>query len=216
MSDLRTFTLGARQTLVEETKALLLQVYGLETNGIFLPKAKLPILARVPEAMATRKRLEKLFSDEQEAGITSADAHQKLVKEAAFTHLNRLVAFKLMEGRKLMRGAVDRYHDSNGFKIYLANHDTDLKLFEKGSMPLDDFGEGPNDRAYRHFLLWQCGELAKEVRVLFDPENLASILFPRPRVVRKIVDALNAEDMKVAWQPGNEETIGWIYQFFIA
>jgi hypothetical protein len=216
MSDLRTFTLWARQKLVEETEALLLQVYGVETDGTFLPKAKLPILARVPEAMATRKRLEKLFSDEQEAGITAADAHQKLVKEVAFTHLNRLVAFKLMEGRKLMRGAIDRYHDSNGFKIYLANHDADLKLFEKGSMPLDDFGEGPNDRAYRHFLLWQCGELAKEVRVLFDPGNLPSLLFPRPRVLREIVDALNAEDMKAAWAPGNEETIGWIYQFFIA
>jgi hypothetical protein len=216
MSDLRAFTLCVRQKLVKETEALLLQIYGLETDGTFLPKAKLPILTRVPEAMATRKRLEKLFSDEQEANITPVDAHQKLVKEVAFTHLNRLVAFKLMEGRKLMRGAVDRYHDSNGFKIYLANHDADLKLFEKGSMPLDDFDEGPNDRAYRQFLLWQCGELAKEVRVLFDPENLASRLFPRPRVLREVVDKLNAEDMKAAWEPGNEETIGWIYQFFIA
>jgi hypothetical protein len=216
MSDLRTFTLWARQILVKETEALLLQIYGLEPDGTFLPKAKLPILARVPEAMATRKRLEKLFSDEQEASITPADGHQKLLKEVAFTHLNRLVAFKLMEGRKLMRGAIDRYQDSNGFKIYLASHDSDLKLFEKGSMPLDDFDEGPSDRAYRHFLLWQCGELAKEVRVLFDPENLASILFPRPRVLREVVDALNAEDMKPAWEPGNEETIGWIYQFFIA
>lgn len=216
MSDLRTFTLWARQALVAETEALLLQIYGLEPDGHFIPKVKLPILARVPEAVATRKRLEKLFADEQEAGITAADAHQKLAKEIAFTHLNRLVAFKLMESRKLMRGAVDRFHDSNGFKIYLANHDADFKLFEKGSMPLDDFDEGPNDRAYRHFLLWACGELAKEVRVLFDPENLASRLFPRPRILREIVDKLNAEDIKTAWEPGNEETIGWIYQFFIA
>ena len=57
-------------------------------------------------------------------------------------------------------------------------------------MPLDDFGEGPNDRAYRHFLLsavWRAG--LKEVRVLFDPENLASILFPRPRALREVIDA---------------------------
>jgi hypothetical protein len=65
-----------------------------------------------------------------------------------------------MEGRKLLRGVIDRYHDSNGFKVYLADHDADLKLFNQGSMPQDDFSEGPSDRAYRHFLLWQCGELA--------------------------------------------------------
>jgi hypothetical protein len=216
MSDLRTFTLWARQKLVKETEALLLQIYGLEADGTFLPKAKLPILARIPEAMATRKRLEKLISDEQEASIPPADAYQKVVKEVAFTHLNRLVAFKLMEGRKLMRGAIDRYHDSNSFKIYLASHDADLKLFEKGSMPLDDFDEGPNDRAYRHFLLWQSAELAKEVRVLFDPGTLPSQIFPRPRILREIIDALNAEDMKEAWAPGNEETIGWVYQAFNA
>jgi hypothetical protein len=214
MADLRTFTLWARGKLTEETENLLLQVYGLEPSGNFLPPATLPVLARMPEVLETRKNLGKLFADEQEAGITPAEAYRKLVKEVAFTHLNRLVAFKLMEGRKLVRGVVDRYQDSNGFKVYLADHDADLKLFNQGSMPQDDFSEGPRDRAYRHFLLWQCGELAKEVRVLFDAANLSSRLFPRPRALRELIDMLNGEDLKEAWTPGNEETIGWIYQYF--
>src|SRR5260370_9171807 len=83
-------------------------------------------------------------------------------------------------------------------------------------MPQDDLGEGTRDRAYRNFLLWQSGELAKEVRVLFDPENLPSKLFPRSRALHELVDMLNSDGIKEAWAPGNEETIGWVYQFFNA
>jgi hypothetical protein len=100
--------------------------------------------------------------------------------------------------------------------MYLAGHDSDLKLYQRGSMPQDDFSQGPSDHAYRNFLLWQYGELAKEVQVLFDPENVASKLFPRPRVLREIIEALNTDDLKDAWGVGNEETIGWVYQFFNA
>ncbi len=216
MPDLRTFTLWARAKLTNEAQELLLQIYGLQDNGQFLQEKKLPILARVADARETRTRLEKLFADEEDAGVPRADAYQKLVKEIAFTHLNRLVALKLLEGRKLIRGAVDRHQDSNAFKMYLAGHEKDLKLFEQGSMPQDDFSEGPSDQAYRHYLLWQYDELAKEIRVLFDSENLASRLFPRPRILKELIEALNASDLKEAWAAGNEETIGWVYQFFNA
>jgi hypothetical protein len=57
--------------------------------------------------------------------------------------------------------------------------------------------------------------LAQEVRVLFDSDNLASHLCPRPQALRQLIDLLNGEQLQDAWQPGNEETIGWVYQFFI-
>jgi hypothetical protein len=216
MADLRKFTLDARKKLTTEASELLLQIYGLEPDGRFVPTAQRSALSRLAGAIDTRNRLEKLFADELEAGLTLVEAHTKLVKEVAFTHLNRLVALKLLEARRIIRGAIDRHHDSNGFKIYLASHDSDLKLFEQGSMPQDDLGEGPSDRAYRNFLLWQYAELAKEVKVLFDPDNLPSRLFPRPRVLREIIDSMNTEEFSDAWAPDNEETIGWVYQFFIA
>jgi len=52
------------------------------------------------------------------------------------------------------------------------------------------------------------------VRVLFDPDALASRLCPRPKALRRLIDMLNAEELAAAWQPGNEETIGWVYQGF--
>ena len=52
--------------------------------------------------------------------------------------------------------------------------------------------------------------------MLFDPDNLASRLCPRPQALRHLIDLLSAEQLQDAWQPGNEETIGWVYQAFNA
>jgi len=38
--------------------------------------------------------------DEAAAGLTAPDARKKLLRETAFTWLNRLVAFRLLEERK--------------------------------------------------------------------------------------------------------------------
>jgi type I restriction-modification system DNA methylase subunit len=219
MADLRTFVLGARKSLIRETEEQLIQLYGLKPTGEFLSEKEVPALTRgdaSKDAQEIRKKLKQLLKDEQEAGIAPSDALKKLTKEVAFTHLNRLVALKLLEGRKLMRGAVNNWHNSNAFLFYLSEHEDDQRLFEQGSQPIDDRGEGPSDRAYRHFLLWEFNKLAEEVKVLFDPANLASRLFPRPLVLRALVNELNGEELKDYWAPGNEETIGWVYQFFIA
>ncbi|MCI0557127.1 MAG: BREX-1 system adenine-specific DNA-methyltransferase PglX, partial [Nitrososphaera sp.] len=143
-------------------------------------------------------------------------AIDKLAKEVAFTHLNRFVAFKMMEARKLIRGTIDRYHDSNAFKFYLADdaHSEDLARYEAGDLPQNIIGEGPRDVAYRHFLLWQCAEMAKEIKVLFDPDDLASRLFPRPRALKELINMLNEPTLQEAWAPANDETIGWVYQYF--
>jgi hypothetical protein len=216
---IRQFTLWARGLLTQEASELLLQVYGLKPDGTFLAAKHLPALEANAEARETRGRLERLLADEKDAGVAPEAAVAKLVKEVAFTHLNRLVALKMLEDperRLIRRAALAGYPEPNGFKMYLPDHEEDYRLYQQGTAPLDELGESPRDRAYRHFLLWQYGELAKEVRVLFDPDNLASRLFPRPKVLRQVIERLNGKELNEAWKPGNEETIGWVYQFFQA
>lgn len=197
---------------MDEMRDLLQSIYGLDSKGKFEDVKRLPAVQSMPEVQATRRRLERFLNDEEHAGLPRPEAAAKLVKEAAFTHLNRLVAFKMMEARKLIRGTLDRYQESNAFKFYLAEHEDDLRLYEQGSLPQNDVGEGPRDRAYRHFLLWQCAQLSKEIKVLFDPENLASQLFPRPRALKSLLEMLNDPALEEAWI--EEETVGWIYQYF--
>src|SRR5439155_6763866 len=107
MPDLRSFTLWARELLTKEAQELLVQVYGLDKNGDFVPLQKLAVLGRHAEVRETRARLERLLADEEDAGVARPDAYRKLVKEVAFTHLNRLVAVKMLEARKVIRGTID-------------------------------------------------------------------------------------------------------------
>lgn len=196
--------LTARTLLMTEARELLEGVYGLYADGRLDPPEKLPQVQADPEAAETYHRLAQFLADERDAGLTRTEAVDRLVKEAAFTHLNRLVAFKMMEARKLIRGTLDRGVDSNAFKFFLADsaHADDLARHERGEV----------DAAYRHFLLWQSGRIAAEVRVLFDPDTLPSRLFPRPRALQALLELLNAPELADAWQA--DETIGWIYQFF--
>lgn len=226
---IREFTLWARSLLTQEASELLRGIYGLKEDGTFFPAKDMPALqmSNAPRneeqktemqfRQDTRQRLEQLIADEKDAGIEPKAAVAKLVKEVAFTHLNRMVALKMLEHperRVVKRAALTGYPDPNGFKMYLPEHESDYKLYQQGTEPLDELTESPRDQAYRHFLLWQCGELAKEVRVLFDTDNLASRLFPRPKVLRELIERLSTEGLQEAWNPGNEETIGWVYQYF--
>lgn len=219
MSDLRSFTLWARGLLTDETSNMLRQVYLLDAKtGERLAVPKGHLLQTSVEAQANRKRIEKLLDDEVDAGLTREVAIAKLIKETAFTHLNRFVAFKLMEAHGLIRSPLAKYHAANGFKMWLGNRPGEVALYEQGDNPnsRDEFGEAPRDRTYRHFLLWQCSELAKEVRVLFDPASVPSLLFPRPGPLKELVDKLNGGERDEDWKSGNEETVGWLYQYFNA
>ncbi len=217
MPDLRQFTLWARELLTKETAEQLQQVYRLDAEtGARLQVPKGHLLEQCAGTKQTRARIEKLLDDETDAGLSRAEGIQKLIRETAFTHLNRFVAFKLMEARGLIASPIARGHNANGFIKWAVSRPDQQELYERGDMPKDAFGEGPRDRAYRNFLLWQSAELSREIRVLFDPDNLPSQLFPRPGVLKELVDALNSEERKEDWLPGNEETIGWVYQYFIA
>jgi len=196
--------LDARSLLTREARELLEGTYGLYPEGRLDPPEKLPQVRADPETGQTYRRLAQFLEDEERAGLARPEAVEKLVKEVAFTHLNRLVAFKMMEARGLIRGTLDKGTDSNGFKFYLADpeHGDDLACYERGNA----------DTAYRHFLLWQSGRVAQEVRVLFDPDTLPSRLFPRPRALNALLEMLNRPELASAWRA--DETIGWVYQYF--
>ena len=107
-----------------------------------------------------------------------------------------------MESQRIIREAVGRGPKSKGFMFYLADHPDDEKLWSSGQQ----------DAAYRHFLEWLGGSLAEEIGVLFSPEDSANRLFPPHKVLEKVLDLINSEELKDVWP--EDETIGWIYQYF--
>jgi len=137
-------------------------------------------------------------------GGVARESVEQLVRAVAFTHLNRLCAFKLMEhpDRKLLRETVGRSLSSNGFKFYLADHPEDEALWTGGRQEV----------AYRHFLVWQGEQLAGEIGALFAPGDPANRLFPKQAVLDQVLSLINDPDLATVW--GEDEAIGWVYQYF--
>ena len=138
------------------------------------------------------------------------DALDQLIREVAFTHLNRLCAYKMIEARdvyvggKKFREAVSRGIRSNGFLMYLGTegHEEDERLYRTGQQEL----------AYRHFLDWLGGLLSDEIGVLFNPNDPANRLYPRQKTLDELLDLLNDVELAGIWE--QDETIGWVYQYF--
>ena len=99
------FALRGRELLTREARDLLEGVYGLHADGSLEKPENLPTL-KDSETREIYDQLIRYLDDEVVAGLNRKEAVEKLVKEIAFTHLNRLVAFKMMEERKLIRETV--------------------------------------------------------------------------------------------------------------
>jgi hypothetical protein len=141
-------------------------------------------------------------------GSKPKEALDQLIREIAFTHLNRLCAYKMMETRQVwiegqrFREAVSRGQRSQGFMFYLADHPEDEQLFRTGQQEV----------AYRHFLDWLGSTLSGEIGVLFSPNDPANRLYPPQRVLDEVLALINSEELAGIWT--EDETIGWVYQYF--
>src|SRR5262249_39782257 len=133
-----------------------------------------------------------------------ADGFDAVLRSLAFTHLNRLVAFKLMEHptRKIVRETVGKGIESRGFKFFLADHPEEEASWRSGQQ----------DLAYCNFLLDQCRVLNQEIGVLFDPDDLASRICPGPKALNEVIKTLNSLELEGIWE--HEEAIGWVYQYY--
>ncbi len=154
------------------------------------------------EDRACRQDLIEHLNHIQAIGYKPREALDQLVREIAFTHLNRLCAYKMMEARGLIREAVSRGMKSQGFFFYLADHSDDEKLHKTGHQ----------DAAYRNFLDWLGGTLSDEIGVLFNPNDPANRIYPPQRVLDEVLRLINGEDLNGIWT--EDETIGWVYQYF--
>jgi hypothetical protein len=181
------------------------------------PNAATPHLQA--EETAARKDILDHFEHIKARGFKPKDALDQLIREIAFTHLNRLCAYKMMEAREVyvggrkFREAVSRGVNSNGVKFYLAEHLEDERLFNTGHQ----------DVAYRHFLDWLGRALSEEIGVLFSPNDPANRLYPRQKTLDEVLDLLNnggikpdEAELREAWPQiwSQDETIGWVYQYF--
>jgi len=197
---LRNTVVDCRRLLEKALGDILQGQFGIHGSGQVEPEVQMSHLSA--EECQYRAEILAHLEHIKAGGFKAPDAVAQLVREVAFTHLNRLAAFKLMEERGLIKEAVKRGHKSRGFIFYLADHQAEEDLYNGGNA----------DIAYRNFLLWLAETHATEVNVLFSPQDPANKLFPPQKALDPVLGLLNDEKLKDIW--GEDETIGWIYQYF--
>ena len=197
---LRNTVVQCRKLLEEDILGQLEGTFGIHRNGRIEPEDALPNLDAA--GLDARRRAIAGVEHIQGYGMKPADAVDQFQREVAFTHLNRLCAFKMLERRGLLEETVSRGTNSNGFKVYLAAHPEDERLWQTGR----------EYEAYKRFLFDVCARLSIEIRVLFDTEHVSSHLFPGQRALNGVLDLINAKELADIWD--SDETIGWIYQYF--
>lgn len=201
---LESLTLNARRLLEQEFREQLEGRYDILLDG------RIPLAAGAHLSARERVTWDKLvaaIAHKRAQGVNSAYAVAAYLREAAFHTLNRFVALKMLEARKLVKECISRGEDSAGFKEFIA--------LAPGLVALPDNG-------YRLYVECLFDEIAQEVRALFDRRDVATLLWPRRQALHELLTAINDPTIP-AWVWSGEqldannrgdETIGWIYQYF--
>ena len=129
-------------------------------------------------------------------GETEPAAVERLTREAAFTHLNRLVALRVAEGLGILPEAVGNGLASQGFRDFA------------------EIAPASADEEWERFrlLVRICAdELSAEAPALFDPRNPLLELEPSTASFAELIELFVAAD-KTIWSA--PDALGWSYQFF--
>ncbi|TVR84540.1 MAG: BREX-1 system adenine-specific DNA-methyltransferase PglX [Rhodospirillales bacterium] len=198
---LRAFVGEARGVLSVEFTRQLQQDYGLdpETGEV----TDLDRLGHLDDRrLEIARLLREILAHYQAAEMTAGKPGQRavlerIVREQAFTVLNRLAALRMMEARGLLIESVGKGYQSKGFQLY--QHVAGTALGETGD-------------TYRCFLTSLFDTYAVDLGLLFHRYAPLGRLFPREPALLDLLGLLNAADIEPLW--AEDETIGWIYQYF--
>lgn len=193
----------AISTAAQNIRRLLEAEYFEQLEGVFDIRQNGSIPLQPGPHLSARQRVERekivaAISYYEASGATTREAVQKYVREAAFTTLNRFVALKMLEARELIQQCVSAGPSSNGYREFVGLAPGVERL--------------PGDDGYRLYLECVFDELSTDVRVLFDRQDAASVLWPRHNAFDGLLAELNAAALDSVW--ADDETIGWFYQFF--
>ena len=191
---------SCRSLLSDEFCIQLQQTYGLDPKtGEVTPIARLTHLddRQRHTAQVLRQTLAHYLSADSDDTNHRIAVIDRMVREQAFTVLNRLAALLMMEARGQLIESVNKGYHSRGYQLYSKIASTAL---------------GETGQAYQVYLFSVFDELAQELPSLFDRYAANGLLFPRETALRALLDELNHFEIEPLWAA--DETIGWIYQYF--
>jgi type I restriction-modification system DNA methylase subunit len=191
---------SCRSLLSDEFSIQLQQIYGLDpSSGEVTPMSRLSHLDDRERHIAEilRETLAHYLGAEPDNSDNRITLIDRIVREQAFTVLNRLAALLMMEARGQLIESVSKGYQSRGYQLYSKIAGTAL---------------GETGQAFETYLHSLFDEFALELPALFNRFSANGLLFPRETALRTLLDELNHFEVEPLW--AEDETIGWIYQYF--
>ncbi len=187
-----------RKLLENEYGAQFQTVFGIGLDGTIAALESLGHLSDGERriAVALREELSHFASGRSEKKEI-AQAAERLLRELSFTTLNRFAALKLCERREFLFESVSAGYVSRGFELYSRLAGPAL---------------GESHERYSRYLESVFDELSLDLGALFDRRAPGSILFPREKALLELLNFMNDTGLDAVW--GEDETIGWMYQYF--
>jgi hypothetical protein len=194
---LQRFVNDARRVLEEEFTRQLQNDYGMDPSAGSV--TELASLRHIDDAQRETARIlrDTLAHYTASGDMNASQGLDRIVREQAFTVLNRLAALRMTESRGLLVESVGNGLQAKGFQLYAR---------------LAGTGLGETGDAYRVYLFSVFDELAQDLPGLFDRYSPQGRLFPRKAALLQVLNLINDADIAPLWS--EDETIGWIYQYF--
>lgn len=194
---LQRFVADVRSLLTAEFTRQMQNEYGMDpVTGSVSPIETL----HLDDSKLDTARILRDTLDHYRKGSTASDDKQlieQITREQAFTVLNRFAALKMAEARGILIQSLDRGYESQGFQLY---------------QNVAGAGLGETGDAYKSYLFSIFDELAVDLKVLFDRFSPTGLLFPKETVMLELLALVNDREIEPLWS--EDETIGWIYQYF--
>lgn len=168
--------------------------FGIDSDGAIAAEESLRL---DPGGLAARREIVEVVEHLRSEGDSAPDAVARLLREAVFTHLNRLVAIRIAEALDLLPESLARGDRSQGYR----------NIRELAPLLATDETIG-----YWTYLQLCGDELARDVPNLFDPRNPLLALAPSPVAVGNLVELLADPSNADLWAAS--DCLGWTYQFF--
>jgi hypothetical protein len=204
---LKSLVLELRHAL-EEDLIRQLRRLGIDSRG-GAPKPLEKLAYLDDREVAARRVVDALMEKERRVTPDQRSVIASIVREGAYTHLNRLVGLKSMEARGLLRVDGEITEVVTARPEYGGRPKLLWVMREADSR----YRHGPEaeERLWREGLERACVAVTREIGVLFDPEDPYAQVWPSFATLRRVVEALNElpQDVFLA-----DETLGWLYQYF--
>jgi len=210
----KTWVPKIRRVLEEEVAAQLDRL-GLKPDGrqTRIEKMRLP-----DEAIRTRSRVEALRRRDAIAEGSPRRGFDNVVREVAYTLLNRLVGLKAMEARALLYLPPPKEPEGPPEQTEILTpipgqaYSRYLRDFRAAGASRYKYEQDAEEALLRDALTSAFGYVTREIRILFDPDHEYACVWPThatlTRVIRMINEDLPAEVYRAA------DFLGWVYQFF--